>query len=302
MKKFILLASAAAAVSFTACNGGAGSASSNGLDSLFSQEKADSLVIAMAEVNGMQDFQKFEQALFQDSTLSKEKFIKGVKYVMSADTSLSFLYGMYDGMNFVGQLKQLESMGIKVDRAAYINNFQKSFMADSLNELQAGEARQTANRLQNELREAYMAYERAKVENSPEAIENVKRSRAYIDSLTQADKDVKLLASGVAYKIEQPGEGENLTEHTRAMVRYSARTLDGRQFDKSPEELRPASVGARVQGLREAMTHLSKGAKATIYVPGKEAFGVEQNRFGVGPNEMVVYDVEIVDVVTDENK
>ena len=154
MKKLVLLASAAAFISFAPCIGVASTPSDNELNTLFPQEKADSLVIAMAEVNGMQDFQKFEQALFQDSTLSKEKFIEGVKYVMSADTSLSFLYGMYDGMNFVGQLKQLEDMGIKVDLSAFINTFQKCFMADSIDELKEGEARQTADLLQAELYEA----------------------------------------------------------------------------------------------------------------------------------------------------
>ena len=222
MKKFILLASAAAAISFTACNGGAGSASDNELDShlsqdepeetserhanyrlksYISQEKVDSLVIAMAEVNGMQDCQKFEQALFQDSTLSKEKFLKGVKLTFEADTSLSFLYGMYDGMNFIGQLKQLESIGVNVDRGAFISHFKKYFTADSLNELQAGEARQIANRLQNELREAYMAYERAK-NNAHESPTNAKRNRENDNKHAKTDKATKLHAFPKGLQLE----------------------------------------------------------------------------------------------------
>lgn len=299
MKKLIIMAGIAAAFSFTACNGGADNKAS-GMDSLFSQAQTDSLATSVAQFMGMQDNMQLTQIMAQDPTISKEMFLKGVKYAFAADTTVSFGYGMQEGMRLLQQIKQWESMGLKIDRNAFIANFGKYVTADSVNDMEAMQVRDIATGLDRQCREAYQLYQRALLEEAPEAKANVERGRQYIDSVAKADNAVKVLASGVAYKVTQAGEGKNLTDNSRATIKYTATTADGRVFDKGGDEevVRPTLVGNRVPGLREAMHNLSKGSKATIYIPGKEAYGVEQNgRFNLGPNELVIYEVEIVDVL-----
>ncbi len=52
-----------------------------------------------------------------------------------------------------------------------------------------------------------------------------------------------------------------------------------------------------VPGFGEGLKMLKKGGKATLYIPGKLGYGVNgQPAAGIGPNQMLVFDVEIVDV------
>lgn len=42
---------------------------------------------------------------------------------------------------------------------------------------------------------------------------------------------------------------------------------------------------------------LGKGGKATLYIPGKLAYGVDgAPRAGIGPNAMLIFDIEVLDV------
>ena len=42
---------------------------------------------------------------------------------------------------------------------------------------------------------------------------------------------------------------------------------------------------------------LAKGGKATLYIPGNLGYGVNgQPQAGIGPNEMLVFDVELIDI------
>ena len=99
------------------------------------------------------------------------------------------------------------------------------------------------------------------------------------------------------YKIEKEGEGEAIGDNTPLLVNYTGRFTDGKEFDSSKGN--PARFMARgvVPGFGEGLKMLKKGGKATLYIPGKLGYGVNgQPAAGIGPNQMLVFDVEIVDV------
>ena len=50
---------------------------------------------------------------------------------------------------------------------------------------------------------------------------------------------------------------------------------------------------------------LGKGGKAILYIPGKLGYGVQgQSYAGIGPNQTLVFEVEIVEIaeITNQNK
>ena len=71
--------------------------------------------------------------------------------------------------------------------------------------------------------------------------------------------------------------------------------MDGTVFDSSEDaRLSPAGV---VPGFGEGLEMLGKGGKATLYIPGKLAYGVDgAPRAGIGPNAMLIFDIEGLDV------
>ena len=129
-------------------------------------------------------------------------------------------------------------------------------------------------------------------------MENVKAGNAYVADLQAKDSSVKTTASGLAYKIEDEGQGEKAKENSTVVVNYTGRHLNGDVFD-STDGREPATFNLQgvVPGFREGIMLLGKTGRATLYIPGELAYGANgQPAAGIGPNEMLVFDVEVLDI------
>lgn len=298
MKKIMLMAAAAMAMTFAACeNHGSSNPDYEGFDSLFTQSQADSLVMAIATASGSQLGNQFAEVQAQNPYLSREDFIKGFRYAMSSDTATAFSYGMQSGMQLKYQLRQFAGKGLRVNQHAFIACFSKYFMADSIDNYRSSIAQEEASRFSRKFQQAEQKFQAAKLEQSAESQENIANGRRVVDSLITND-GYQATASGVAYKVLQPGEGELVKASDRVKIAYTAKTLDGRTFDSATaDNARAQAVATRVPGLQEGLQKLQQGSKAVIYVPGREAYGVNANkRYNLGPNETVVYEVEVLEI------
>ncbi len=297
MKKLLLCAATAAALCLGACSGN-GASEKQGALNLLSAADADSLCQAFGTMAGSQIANQFGQAMQADSTLSKDMFIRGMEYALAGDTATSYAYGMNIGLNLMNQIKYFEGMGVKVDRDALIKSFKTAFMQDSVKPEAATEAQMQYQALFGKLREAKKAYDDSIKAASPEAIANVKAGEAYVDSVKKADPAVKTSETGLSYKIENAGDTAKIKTNERVLMKYVGKTAAGVEFDKADENnMRPMPVGSLVSGMKEGLQMLGKGGKATFYIPGKLAYGVDgMPRVNIGPNEMLVFEVEIVDI------
>ncbi len=298
MKKLMMMAAAALALTFAACgNHGAGNPDYQGFDSLFTQSQTDSLVMAMATASGSQLGEQFANVQVQNPSLKREDFIKGLRYAMAADTATAFGYGMQSGMQLKYQLRQFAQTGLRVNQQAFITCFTKYFMADSLDQFNTSAAQEVASTLSRKLAAAEQKFQAAKLEQSEESKANIAKGRHVVDSLI-ANDGYQATASGVAYKVLTPGEGDNVKASDRVKIAYTAKTLDGRTFDvANADNARTQAVATRIPGLQEGLQKLQQGSKAVIYIPGSEAYGVNLNgRYSLGPNETVVYEVEVLEI------
>ncbi len=81
--------------------------------------------------------------------------------------------------------------------------------------------------------------------------------------------------------------------------------LNGDQFFSSYSLNQPSTfpVGRVIRGLKDAILQMKVGDKWQIYIPAELAFGKEGNTPaapglpGVGPNEVVIYEIELIDIV-----
>lgn len=297
MKKLLVMAGAAALMGLSACSGSGSSSVKAGLDSLFTAQEADTMATALATYEGWSNSDRFAAEMQRDKSLNKADFIKGFRYGFDADSAKAFTYGLYTAFNINATLMTWESQGVSVDRAAFLKEFEKAFANDSVNALDLMEARDHSNLMMRRLNSAMARYENYLIESSDEAVANVDRSRQYIDSVAKADSQVKVKASGVAMKIADAGAEPKVTDSDFVLMHYSGRTIDGREFDRADQaNARYIPVSTRIPGLKEALKELGKGGKATVYIPGKEAYGAgKSRRYRLGPNEMVIYDVEVRD-------
>jgi FKBP-type peptidyl-prolyl cis-trans isomerase len=112
----------------------------------------------------------------------------------------------------------------------------------------------------------------------------------------KAKQGVTSLPSGVQYKILRAGSGKTPTENSMVACRYRGTLIDGATFDKSEaQKTVDLSVSGLMPGLKEAVKLMSVGAKWQIVIPPQLAYGELGDR-GVGPNAVLIYDMEIAGI------
>ena len=112
---------------------------------------------------------------------------------------------------------------------------------------------------------------------------------------------------GTYVVVNTPGTGDNLNEKSIALVNYTGKTLVDSVFDSNVDpkfgHLEPYSVDMSaygvVPGWIDGLKMLKKGSKATLFIPSGLAYG-KNGRPGIKPNENLVFDMEVVDLITPE--
>lgn len=109
---------------------------------------------------------------------------------------------------------------------------------------------------------------------------------------------VKVLPSGLQYRVLKEGTGKQPTRDDSVVVHYKGMLIDGREFDSSFKRNEPAEfgVGQVIRGWTEALQLMKEGSKWLIYVPWSLAYGAQgPGRPGlIGPYETLVFEVELI--------
>lgn len=131
---------------------------------------------------------------------------------------------------------------------------------------------------------------------SPDGIANKKAGEAYMEQLRK-DKSFKFTKSGLAYKMLKEGKGKNYTEDNEGnyVGSYVGKHLDGTVFDSSEGELMPFSIEFQIEGVSEILQLMKPGGKAIVVVPSNLAYGISSINYAIGPNETLIFEIEIID-------
>ena len=113
-------------------------------------------------------------------------------------------------------------------------------------------------------------------------------------------------SSGLYYTIQSQGAGAQIVKGQMAAVMYTGKTLDGKAFDSNVDTsvghhgTKPlefvVGMGQMIPGMDEGITLLKKGSKATLYLPSPLAYGSQSPSPNIGPNSILIFDVEVTDV------
>ena len=125
---------------------------------------------------------------------------------------------------------------------------------------------------------------------------NAKAGADFIEKEMKADKSLKKTASGLVYKVIKEGKGAKPTMQQTAMVKYEGRHIDGSVFDNGQGQVQEFPLARVVKGFSEGLTLMSPGAKYRLYIPGDLGYGPNGAGGMIGPNETLVFDVELVGV------
>jgi FKBP-type peptidyl-prolyl cis-trans isomerase len=109
---------------------------------------------------------------------------------------------------------------------------------------------------------------------------------------------VKTTASGLQYKIVKEGTGKSPAATDTVLVHYRGTLLDGTEFDSSYKRNEPISfpLNRVIPGWTEGLQLLKEGGKAILYIPSKLAYGENGAGNVIGPNETLIFEVELLKV------
>ncbi|WP_261344239.1 FKBP-type peptidyl-prolyl cis-trans isomerase [Stieleria varia] len=110
---------------------------------------------------------------------------------------------------------------------------------------------------------------------------------------------VKMLQDGIQYKVIESGDGASPTASDTVRVHYTGQLINGQVFDSSVQRGEPAEfrVGGVIKGWQTALQKMKVGDKWMLYIPSEMAYGENGSRGAIGPNEVLVFEVELLDII-----
>ena len=105
--------------------------------------------------------------------------------------------------------------------------------------------------------------------------------------------------SGLKYEVLRPGTGARPASYNRVKVHYHGYLPDGTVFDSSVQRGEPATFGLNqvIPGWREGIPLMQVGAKYRFTVPPHLAYGARGAPPKIGPNQTLMFDVELFEVL-----
>ncbi|MFT6815396.1 MAG: FKBP-type peptidyl-prolyl cis-trans isomerase FklB [Sphingobacteriales bacterium] len=107
---------------------------------------------------------------------------------------------------------------------------------------------------------------------------------------------VTTLPSGLQYEVLKEGSGASPELESEVTTHYHGTLIDGTVFDSSVDRGEPISfpVNGVIKGWTEALQLMNAGSKWKLYVPSDLAYGPRGAGGAIGPNETLIFEVELI--------
>lgn len=129
-------------------------------------------------------------------------------------------------------------------------------------------------------------------------LKNSKKSAEFLAKVEKENSKVVKTESGLMYEIVTEGTGPKAVNNNDVVrVMYKGMLSDGKVFDSSYDRKDTAefALDQVIKGWGEGMKLVGKGGKIKLWIPADLAYG-DQAPPAVGPNQALLFEVELVDV------
>jgi FKBP-type peptidyl-prolyl cis-trans isomerase FklB len=164
----------------------------------------------------------------------------------------------------------------------------KTNLAGQPSLLSEKEIRQVMSDYQTKLRQQNLA------SRQKATLDNKKSGDAFLADF-KSKAGVQSAPNGLLYKIIKQGTGSKPTDTDQVEVAYRGALTNGKTFDLT-EPGRPATlrVASLIPGWKQALAMMPVGSKWQVVVPSELAYGERGVGADIGPNEVLVFDMELI--------
>jgi len=129
------------------------------------------------------------------------------------------------------------------------------------------------------------------------AKKNLEAGQAFLEANKKKD-GVVTLPSGLQYKVITEGKGKQPKSEDTVVAHYQGALINGTVFDSSYQRNEPATfpVTGVIKGWQEALPLMKEGTKWQVFIPADLAYGPRGAGSAIGPNEVLVFDIELLSV------
>lgn len=224
-----------------------------------------------------------KMTVFIGSILATQAYAQDItpKSSLEQQVSYSFGYGMAKNNTEVFQ---------DLDIKAFLVGFQAALAGKdaSLNT----EEMATALTQYRQKNEAKTLIELQKI-----AAQNAQKSQDFLTKNLKSEH-IKVTKSGLQYQILTETRGKKPKASSTVTVHYEGRLLDQTVFDSSLARQKPAEfqVSKLIPGWTEGLQLMSPGSKYRFFIPSHLAYGEMGSGDAIGPNNALIFDVELLKI------
>ncbi len=201
----------------------------------------------------------------------------------SFEQKLSYMLGQQIGNN-------IKESPTEIDIDIFVSGIRDSLKGNKslLSDEETNQVRQEFSRQVQETRNQKMAALSGK---------NLKDGEAFLAE-NKKKEGIVTTDSGLQYKVLKQGDGPKPQSTDKVTVHYRGTLLDGTEFDSSYKRGQPASfqVGGVIRGWTEALQLMNVGSKYQLFIPAGLAYGQRGAGQRIGPNSMLIFDVELLNI------
>ncbi len=106
--------------------------------------------------------------------------------------------------------------------------------------------------------------------------------------------------SGLQYEVLEEGDGASPVSGQRVLVHYRGTFPEGDEFDSSYSRGEPSEfrVDGVISGFTETLKLMKVGGRVRAYIPSELGYG-EEGMGSIGPNQDLVFEIELLEVIAD---
>ncbi|RPJ36944.1 MAG: FKBP-type peptidyl-prolyl cis-trans isomerase [Deltaproteobacteria bacterium] len=183
----------------------------------------------------------------------------------------------------------MKYQGLDIDMDIYTSGIRDA-LGGSKPQLSQEEMRQTVSELQKRIAAA-----REKGLNEISA-KNLAEGKAFLEE-NKKKEGVKVLPSGLQYKVLSEGSGKSPRATDQVTVNYKGTLINGVEFDNSYKRGKPTTfqIDKVVKGWTEALPLMKEGSKWQLFIPPELGYG-SRGAGPVPPNSTLIFEVELISV------